>query len=66
VIGYGDENADRVRLPVAGVAVGTFRVYVTVPREAKLPRETGLDFLFNNLAADKFLARGTVFAAPPP
>jgi cytochrome c oxidase accessory protein FixG len=66
VIGYGDENADRVRLPVAGDTVGTFRVYVTVPRDAKLPRETELDFLFNNLAADKFLVQETMFAAPPP
>ncbi len=66
VIGYGDEDADSVRLPVAGDAVGTFRVYVTVPPEVRLGRETSLDFLFNNLAADQFLVQGTMFAAPPP
>ncbi len=66
VIGYGEEDAERVRLPVAADSVGVFRVYVTVPREVKLPRKTALDFLFNDLKEGGYVVQRTLFAAPPP
>lgn len=60
VVGYGERDATSVALPVEGDTVGTFRVYVTLPKDA---RTDHVQMVFDSPAGTRILERAP-FAVP--
>ncbi|SBW12314.1 Nitrogen fixation protein FixG [uncultured Alphaproteobacteria bacterium] len=61
VVGYGARDAAAVDLPVEGDTVGTFRVYVTVPRGAKTDH---VEMIFESAATGARVVERAPFAVP--
>lgn len=64
VLGYEDGGVRETVLPVRADTVGTFRVYVTIPRADVESSAMNLEFRVENLQTGEVAARSNVFAAP--
>ncbi|MFA7429263.1 MAG: cytochrome c oxidase accessory protein CcoG [Rhodospirillaceae bacterium] len=64
VVGYQEDPVAQTDLPVKADSVGTFRVYVTVPRAAIDDKAMDLEFRIENLATGETAERETLFAGP--
>lgn len=63
-VGYGEANAQDVLLPVAGDSVGTFRLYVSVPRASLKGKTQDIDLMLTEKASGRTVSQGTLFAGP--
>jgi len=59
-----DSDAATARLSVPGDTVGTFRIYVTVPRQAVTGTKTPLNFVLTDAEDGITVRNSTLFAAP--
>ncbi len=61
VIGYGERDAATVELPVEGDVVGTFRVYVSIPKGAKA---SGIEMILESETTGARIVNHAPFAVP--
>ena len=61
VIGYGERDAATVELPVDGDVVGTFRVYVSIPKGAKA---SGIEMILESETTGARIVNHAPFAVP--
>jgi len=64
VIGYETDGARSVTLPVRPDDIGSFRVFVKVPRGSLDDRSTDLTFVLTDVATGAVVEHDTVFAGP--
>jgi cytochrome c oxidase accessory protein FixG len=64
VIGYAEEDATEVALPVKKDTVGSFRIYVTAPRNALDGKGTDLTFKLVNTVTGEVRRQENLFAGP--
>ncbi len=64
VIGYQDEPSQSASLPVAGDSVGSFRVFVRVPRASLTGASSTLTLTATDTTTGEPVSRSTVFRGP--
>jgi cytochrome c oxidase accessory protein FixG len=64
VIGFQEVPGQSATLPVAGDAVGSFRVFVRAPRESLTDESTALTLVATDEATGQIVRRETIFRGP--
>lgn len=64
VVGFQEEPVATTELPVKPDSVGTFRLYVTAPRDVLTEKAMDLEFRVENLTTGETVEHETLFASP--
>ena len=64
VIGYQTDGVPVVELPVKPDDIGSFRVFVTAPRESAEGKTTDMSFVLTDTQTGAVVDHATVFAGP--